>query len=190
MIRTLQERVSPFSPPQNSLSGERNFADVSAALQLQLLESHTSVASLSTQLSSTPRFTPSPPPASTSTSASLRLQALAHGLQVESLRQQVKEVQSRSNSRAASSVGDVEAEREVESESEGSEMSDSEEEEDVVGEEMLGDAMPTEMGYSRWVDERRLEEGEVDADGVPIKRRRTSALKTQRLFAVKERAGR
>ncbi|ORY89120.1 hypothetical protein BCR35DRAFT_300934 [Leucosporidium creatinivorum] len=159
MIRTLQER-------------------------LQLLESNTIVTPSPTP---TPRFTPSPPPASTSSAASLRLQALAHGLQVESLRLQVEEVQSRSVSRAGSEAGDLEVERKEEGESEEeSEMSE-EEDEEVEGMERFE---LTERDYLRWVDERRLEEGEVDADGVPVRRRRGSALRSKRQVVVRERVGR
>lgn len=98
----------------------------------------------------------------------------------------MEEVQSRSQSRAASDAGDIAEEREIRSESEIDDSEDEAESED----EDTDASLLTEMDSLRWVHERRLEDGEVDADGVAIKRRRTSAFKSRQLGGVRERAGR
>lgn len=101
-------------------------------------------------------------------------------MQVEALQLRVEEVGIRSTSRAVSVSGEEE---------EGSELGESEEAMDV---EVVQEQEPElveeeERAYRRWVDERKLQEGLVDADGVRIRRMGSAPLRSR---VAREVAGR
>ena len=120
----------------------------------------------------------SPPPAFTSGSAALRLQALARQTEAEGLEMKLQEVESRASSRAASRIASRAVSRASSELGDDSEMeSDSDDEDEEADEER-------EINEEWWRDQRRLEQGEVDVNGVRIKRIRRSG------HAIPERAGR